>query len=85
MRPDMPCPAALGNGRKDQPARLFRLTAREPVTISASTDRPRGDTGLFRRGQYPRGGMSRAAKGADCKSAGLAFAGSSPASPTTFP
>ena len=28
------------------------------------------------------GGMSRAAKGADCKSAGLAFAGSSPASPT---
>ena len=30
-----------------------------------------------------RGGMSRAAKGADCKSAGIAFAGSSPASPTT--
>ncbi len=29
------------------------------------------------------GGMSRAAKGADCKSAGYAFAGSSPASPTT--
>ena len=28
--------------------------------------------------------MSRAAKGADCKSAGLAFAGSSPASPTTL-
>ena len=27
--------------------------------------------------------MSRAAKGADCKSAGYAFAGSSPASPTT--
>src|SRR5712671_6639141 len=29
------------------------------------------------------GGVSRAAKGADCKSAGLAFAGSSPASPTS--
>lgn len=29
--------------------------------------------------------MSRAAKGADCKSAGYAFAGSSPASPTTVP
>src|SRR5262249_59181535 len=28
------------------------------------------------------GGVSRAAKGADCKSAGYAFAGSSPASPT---
>src|SRR6266436_7872392 len=28
------------------------------------------------------GGVSRAAKRADCKSAGLAFAGSSPASPT---
>jgi hypothetical protein len=28
--------------------------------------------------------MSRAAKGADCKSAGYAFAGSSPASPTIF-
>jgi hypothetical protein len=28
--------------------------------------------------------VSRAAKGADCKSAGYAFAGSSPASPTTF-
>ncbi len=28
--------------------------------------------------------MSRAAKGADCKSAGYAFAGSSPASPTTL-
>jgi hypothetical protein len=30
------------------------------------------------------GGVSRAAKGADCKSAGYAFAGSSPASPTTL-
>lgn len=29
------------------------------------------------------GGMSRAAKGADCKSAGYAFVGSSPTSPTT--
>src|SRR5262249_23029469 len=29
-----------------------------------------------------RGGVSRAAKGADCKSAGLAFVGSSPTSPT---
>ena len=29
------------------------------------------------------GGMSRAAKGADCKSAGFAFVGSSPTSPTT--
>ena len=28
--------------------------------------------------------MSRAAKGADCKSAGYAFAGSSPASPTSL-
>ena len=28
------------------------------------------------------GGVSRAAKGADCKSAGLAFVGSSPTSPT---
>ena len=28
--------------------------------------------------------MSRAAKGADCKSAGYAFVGSSPTSPTTF-
>jgi hypothetical protein len=28
--------------------------------------------------------VSRAAKGADCKSAGYAFAGSSPASPTTL-
>jgi hypothetical protein len=28
------------------------------------------------------GGMSRAAKGADCKSAGIAFVGSSPTSPT---
>ena len=31
------------------------------------------------------GGMSRAAKGADCKSAGYAFVGSSPTSPTTAP
>jgi hypothetical protein len=31
-----------------------------------------------------RGGVSRAAKGADCKSAGLAFVGSSPTSPTIF-
>src|SRR5215813_4067639 len=31
-----------------------------------------------------RGGVSRAAKGADCKSAGLAFVGSSPTSPTTI-
>src|SRR4029079_6222674 len=30
------------------------------------------------------GGVSRAAKGADCKSAGYAFAGASPASPTTY-
>jgi hypothetical protein len=30
------------------------------------------------------GGVSRAAKGADCKSAGYAFAGSSPASPTNM-
>src|SRR5467141_2047706 len=29
------------------------------------------------------GGVSRAAKGADCKSAGLAFVGSSPTSPTS--
>jgi hypothetical protein len=29
-----------------------------------------------------QGGVSRAAKGADCKSAGLAFVGSSPTSPT---
>ena len=29
------------------------------------------------------GGVSRAAKGADCKSAGYAFVGSSPTSPTT--
>ena len=29
------------------------------------------------------GGVSRAAKGADCKSAGFAFVGSSPTSPTT--
>ena len=28
--------------------------------------------------------MSRAAKGADCKSAGLAFVGSSPTSPTSL-
>jgi CHAD domain len=35
---------------------------------------------------YPRsGGVSRAAKGADCKSAGLAFVGSSPTSPTNSP
>src|SRR5262249_38958585 len=30
------------------------------------------------------GGVSRAAKGADCKSAGYAFVGSSPTSPTTL-
>ncbi len=30
------------------------------------------------------GGVSRVAKGADCKSAGYAFVGSSPTSPTTI-
>ncbi len=46
------------------------------------TDKAR--VGRLDRGFRSRnGGMSRAAKGADCKSAGYAFAGSSPASPTT--
>jgi hypothetical protein len=36
---------------------------------------------LFNYRRYGR--VSRAAKGADCKSAGYAFVGSSPTSPTT--
>ncbi len=71
------------------------LTGLEPVTIT----RPHRDLALRRRGLRVvarpastiavsgtadvRGGVSRAAKGADCKSAGYAFVGSSPTSPTT--
>ena len=38
--------------------------------------------GIWRHSQASHGGVSRAAKGADCKSAGAAFVGSSPTSPT---
>src|SRR5271166_2362784 len=48
------------------------LTAEGSVRISAFSN-------ALRRGF---GGVSRAAKGADCKSAGYAFVGSSPTSPT---
>ncbi len=51
----------------------FWLTGAGAVRISACTNAP---CGAF-------GGVSRAAKGADCKSAGYAFVGSSPTSPTS--
>ena len=53
----------------------LRLTGRAALRIETPLGSP-----LAAR----HGGMSRAAKGADCKSAGYAFAGSSPASPTTL-
>ena len=63
---------------------IFQLTERRPSQDKASrlgfpeafSSRPSAGNGT--------GGVSRAAKGADCKSAGLAFVGSSPASPAIF-
>jgi hypothetical protein len=59
------------------PGKLFRMIM-EPTKLHL----PRPLQCL----KYPAlpGGVSRAAKGADCKSAGLAFVGSSPTSPTSF-
>ncbi len=59
---------------------FFRLTERLRPQDKAVA--PRLTRGVFRRGPTGEGGVSRAAKGADCKSAGYAFVGSSPTSPT---
>ena len=56
-------------------ADVARLTPPDPLPITRLDPRIRADARF--------GGVSRAAKGADCKSAGLAFVGSSPTSPTT--
>ena len=69
----------------------FGLTGPAGLPISASIEAPRyggafasgGPRRAGRPASVVTGGMSRAAKGADCKSAGYAFVGSSPTSPTT--
>ena len=55
-------------------ADVARLTPPNALPITRLDPRIRPDARF--------GGVSRAAKGADCKSAGLAFVGSSPTSPT---
>src|SRR5215831_3981545 len=57
------------------PADVARLTPPNALPITRLDPRIRPDARF--------GGVSRAAKGADCKSAGLAFVGSSPTSPTS--
>src|ERR1019366_2686718 len=71
-------------------SRPRRPSAREPLLLltgwggrkirrpDSASARPR----RFRLRPSAEGGVSRAAKGADCKSAGYAFVGSSPTSPT---
>ena len=56
-------------------ADVARLTPPNALPITRLDPRIRPDARF--------GGVSRAAKGADCKSAGLAFVGSSPTSPTS--
>ncbi|EJW09720.1 hypothetical protein A33M_1031 [Rhodovulum sp. PH10] len=59
----------------------FRVdTGRVGTHKTPHTTRPARRCGRTMRG----GGVSRAAKGADCKSAGYAFVGSSPTSPTNL-
>jgi hypothetical protein len=72
-------PAAL------QTKKRAPLTSREWLPIRpAQPDRPAGKPDYLSRSIRCDGfgGVSRAAKGADCKSAGYAFVGSSPTSPT---
>ena len=60
--------------------------AEAPPHKPANPDRPGRSRLSFEINTVPRlwGRVSRAAKGADCKSAGYAFVGSSPTSPTTL-
>src|SRR5262252_6008885 len=58
------------------PAQGAWLTPPNALPITRQDPRIRADARF--------GGVSRAAKGADCKSAGLAFVGSSPTSPTNL-
>ena len=61
----------------ESPRRLSRLSADNKLqSVSATRGR------LVRQNRY--GSVSRAAKGTDCKSVGVAFAGSSPARPTSL-
>ncbi len=67
----------------------FGLTAGDEIPHMRPTSRAPFRRGLCSRAIafWPRrdaGGMSRAAKGGDCKSPGYAFVGSSPTSPTIF-
>jgi hypothetical protein len=62
---------------------LFRLTGQGAAQDNAPSTWPRFAGAFSSAAQADgSGGVSRAAKGADCKSAGLAFVGSSPTSPT---
>jgi hypothetical protein len=54
---------------------------RPPHKPARGNPRPNGDFVVF---SVRFGGVSRVAKGADCKSAGYAFVGSSPTSPTSL-
>src|SRR5215471_12154183 len=68
-------------------ATSFRVDtrARAPHKREPRNPCPNGDfRGCFTNRFNRFGGVSRAAKGADCKSAGYAFVGSSPTSPTTL-
>jgi hypothetical protein len=62
------------------------LPACHPVTGLRFLALPKANAanldGIWRHSLASHGGVSRAAKGADCKSAGAAFVGSSPTSPT---
>src|SRR5262245_12245929 len=77
-----PCVRRLCKPQKSSP-----LTPRRSIPIKPThPDQPASTADCLSRSMWCGGfgGVSRAAKGADCKSAGYAFAGSSPASPTTL-
>src|SRR5665647_3733618 len=61
-----------------------RVAAHKPRKSRLAGGRRRVFLSRSRRCDWPWGRVSRAAKGADCKSAGYAFVGSSPTSPTTL-
>ena len=68
--------------RRDFPEAILRS---DPYGWAMLLRRPViSDNQLVENGKLIIGGMSRAAKGADCKSAGFAFVGSSPTSPTSL-
>jgi hypothetical protein len=71
--------------RRSSPPAIFQLTCRRSAQDNPARSRL-GSPGAFSSAAQRRGngGVSRAAKGADCKSAGFAFVGSSPTSPTTL-